>query len=253
MLFAPSVHNLFITALTLLRTREDNEKDQRIVKSRYYSCFFRMNGDEDSILIERAQRNGEYFSVLYKKYADSICKYLLPRVNSDKAVAEDIMQDVFIRAFEHLKQYEYHGAPYKAYLFTIAHNLLINHYREKKTVLLDDLGEEENGSGEAIAVHAEAAMEAKEIWHAVGGLPHIARDALLLRYKSELSVKEIAGMMHKTANAVKLALCHGRKKLAKDPCICSIHNGAKCACGGKCSCRAGVFAHSAPRVTPFER
>lgn len=220
------------------------EEPKKALKSLLFTLL-RMNGDEDSILIERAQRNGEYFSVLYKKYADSICKYLLPRVNSDKAIAEDIMQDVFIRAFEHLKQYKYHGIPYKAYLFTIAHNLLINHYRDKKTVFLEGVGENEDGSGETIAVHAEAVMEAREIWHAVEELPHGERDALFLRYKRELSVKEIAGMMHKTTNAVKLALCHGRKKLAKDPCICCIHNGARCSCHGKCSCRASVFAHSA--------
>ena len=202
-----------------------------------------MDGDEDSILIERAQRNGEYFSVLYKKYADPVCKYLLARVDFDRAIAEDIMQDVFIRAFEHIKQYEYQGVPYRAYLFTIAHNLLVNHYRDKKTVQLEEISEDEDQHGEKIIDRAEVKMEAQEIWHAVAELPNTERDTLLLRYKSEMSVKEIAGVMHKTANAVKLALCHGRKKLAKDPSICCIHNGARCACGGKCSCRTGVFTH----------
>ncbi|OGD23759.1 hypothetical protein A2Z10_01860 [Candidatus Azambacteria bacterium RBG_16_47_10] len=203
-----------------------------------------MDGDEDNILIERAQRNGEYFSVLYKKYADSVCKYLLARVNFDKATAEDIMQDVFIRAFEHLNQYKYQGVPYRAYLFTIAHNLLVNHYRDKRTVQLEEIGEDEDQHGEKIIDRAEVKMEAQEIWHAVAELPHTERDTLFMRYKSEMSVKEIAGVMHKTANAVKLTLCRGRKKLFKDPCICCIHNGMRCACGGKCSCRTGVFAHS---------
>ncbi|MEK7494193.1 MAG: sigma-70 family RNA polymerase sigma factor [Patescibacteria group bacterium] len=204
-----------------------------------------MYGDEDSILIERAQRSGEYFSVLYKKYADPICKYVLPRVDFDRTVAEDIMQDVFFRAFEHIKQYEYHGIPYKAYLFTIAHNLLINHYRDKKTVQLEEMGEDRDQHGEKFIDHVEMRMEAREIWHAVDALPQGERDTLLLRYKREMSVKEIAEVMHKTANAVKLSLCHGRKKLAKDPGICCIHNGGRCSCGGKCACRTGVLAHFA--------
>lgn len=218
---------------------------RRRVRNRFYSPDIGMDNDEDIILIARAQGNGEYFGVLYKKYADAICKYVLPRVNFDKAVAEDITQDVFIRAFEHLKYYEHRGVSYKAYLFTIAHNLLVNHYRDKKTVQLEEVGEDENQHGEKFIDRAEIRMEAREIWSVVGELPCSERETMLLRYKREMSVKEVAETMHKTANAVKLMLSRARKKLAKDPCICCIHNGARCACGGKCSCRANVFAHPA--------
>src|SRR3990172_1049511 len=66
---------------------------------------------------------------LYNEYFDKIAHYAYVRIG-DKAEAEDIASEVFLKALESLKGYEERGVPMQAWLFKIAHNLVVDHLRK---------------------------------------------------------------------------------------------------------------------------
>ncbi len=166
----------------------------------------------DKILIKRAKKEPRKFEALYRKYADDIFNYFWYRVNHNREVAEDLMQETFVRAFEHLPKFRERGYSYKTYLLSIAKNLWVNYLKKRKpSISLDELTD----------LPAEALQESKlddklmaeNLWRAVQRLPQTEKDALLMRYREELKVKEMAKIMKKTPNAVKIILSRARQKL----------------------------------------
>lgn len=178
---------------------------------------------DDLILIERAQKNKEDFGLIYAKYKNAVRGYLLKRVDGNKEVADDLAEEVFLHALESLDDFAPTGKSYLSYLLTIAHNTLLNYYRTKKPVALDDyekiiVSGSESESMNDIDTH----MEAEAIISAIHKLDPAGEKLLSLRYEKGLSIKGIAQIIHKTPNAVKLALLRYRKKIISDPSIAVI-------------------------------
>ncbi len=100
----------------------------------------------DAELVTRAQR-GEVNAIgwLYDRHRESIFRYLWARLD-DRQLAEDLTGDVFLRMLDALPRYQMKGLPFRAWLYRIAHNLLIDHFRKmnhQTTVSLEaaeDLG-----------------------------------------------------------------------------------------------------------------
>lgn len=80
-------------------------------------------------LIQRAQKGDrEAIAEIYDRYQASIFTYIYYRV-SDQECAEDLAGEVFVRMIEKLPSYVHNDRPVLAWLYTIAHNLVIDHYR----------------------------------------------------------------------------------------------------------------------------
>src|SRR5512134_1650231 len=73
----------------------------------------------------------EAFATLYDAYVERVSRYVYFRVTDDCDM-EDLVSQVFLRAWEHLDRYKIGGSPFIAWLYTIARNLVIDHYRTKK-------------------------------------------------------------------------------------------------------------------------
>lgn len=170
---------------------------------------------KDIDLIRRAKINPQLFHEIYIKYADKIYNYFWYRTGHQKDIAEDLMQETFIRAFKHLSKFQVRGYSYLTYLMTIAHNILVNYYRTHKLIPIDEIG---NVPVEITSV-VNRKIEAEKLWKAVQSLSTLERDVILLRYQKEMSIREIARVMGKTENAIKLLLSRTRKKLAQHPYI----------------------------------
>ncbi len=172
----------------------------------------------DSLLIERAQLDKEEFRLVYEKYAQAVYGYFVRRVG-EKGTAEDLAQDTFLHAFMHLDGYADRGIPYLSYLFTVAHNILANHYRRKKELPLEELDELPGDDGGEIPKATEAQFDAQRVWNAALDLTVRERRVFFLKYWKERRVKEIAHATRQTENAVKLALSRGRRKLILHPLV----------------------------------
>ena len=168
---------------------------------------------DDSHLIKRAQKDREQFAALYTRYVNKVFNYFWYRVGHDQDIAEELTQETFVRAFKHIHNFKIGNTSYLSYLLTIAHNLLVNYYRSPKAISLESVGDVPQEIWEDL----ERKDEAKMLWRAIQQLPVPERDILYLKYRRGYKIKEIAHIVGKSENAVKLVLSRARKKLQNHP------------------------------------
>lgn len=174
---------------------------------------------DDRELIEQAKANPDHFEPLYTKYMGRIYTYFWFRVGFQKELAEDCMQETFLRAFKHIADFRERGISYFSYLLTIAHNLLVNYYRQNehaKTVPLDEVDEAVFDS--MIDEHTKR-TDSTVLWSAIATLSENERAILTLRYQKDLPIKEIATAVGKSENAVKLIISRAKRKLQQHPAL----------------------------------
>ena len=120
---------------------------------------------------------------------------------------EDLTARVFLRALRHLEDYEPRGGGFGAWLFTIAHNLLSNWYRDRgrrRQQPLDSAPELSTASDPPSDF--ERAEEAEAVRRAVAGLGPERQRLITLKYVEGLSNREIGRMLGKSEGAVKSSL-----------------------------------------------
>lgn len=169
-------------------------------------------------IIEKAKLKAS-FGFIYRSYANKLFDYFWYRVGFRKSVAEDLVQETFYRAFKKIPSFKDRGLPYFTYLMRVAHNLLVNYYRAKSTISLENTGDIATGGH---LKKIEKKMEAEQLWKAVGDLSDNEQDVILMKYKREMSVRDISQVMDKSENAIKLMLSRARKKLAHNPYVAEL-------------------------------
>ena len=102
--------------------------------------------EEDHQLLRRAQQGeADAFGILYERHAAAIFRYLYIHMSS-RTDAEDLTSEVFLRAWQSLPRYHQRGVPFRAFLFRIAHNALVDYYRRRqhdhRLIQEDDPGKE---------------------------------------------------------------------------------------------------------------
>ena len=96
--------------------------------------------DSEDALIQQAKRDANAFGQLYESYVDKVYNYIFYRVGNTHD-AEDLTSRAFHRALASIPTYEQRGAPFSAWLFRIAHNLVANWHRDQErrpVVALDE-------------------------------------------------------------------------------------------------------------------
>lgn len=165
---------------------------------------------EDSELIHSAQSNKLYFDKLYEKYFLNVKQYFFTR--ADSAFAEDLTQETFLQAFKYLPRFTVSNASYLTYLLRIAHNVLVGHYRlAGHSPVTQDMTLLENIP--AAPVDQAKMWDMDKLWEAVRAMPEIEQQILIMKYRQDKLVKDIARAVGKSENAVKLVLSRARKKL----------------------------------------
>jgi len=164
----------------------------------------------DKVLVLAAKEDLKAFSLIYEKYREDMYNYFFHRTDKNSRVAEDLVQETFYRAMKYLDRFTPGNASYKTYLTRIAHNLLVNHYRKQESVTLSSTDESAQSNVEQ---EQDALFSLEQLWKMVSALSATEQDVLKMKYKEELSVREIADVLGKSENAVKLHLSRARKKL----------------------------------------
>jgi RNA polymerase sigma-70 factor (ECF subfamily) len=128
---------------------------------------------------------------------------MLVRVGSQQE-AEDLAQEVFIKALKALPGYEFRGSPFAAWLFRIAHNVVVDRHRQRggsAQVPLDTA--EPISSAEDVAADALRAVDMEQVHKALQRLTELQRQVILCRFVAELSLAETAQSMGRDVNAIK--------------------------------------------------
>jgi RNA polymerase sigma-70 factor (ECF subfamily) len=161
-------------------------------------------GVDESRLIERAKKDQEAFGQLYERYSQRIYQYIYYRTSSEED-AEDLTAKTFMRAWQHIANYDDRGVPFSAWLYRIAHNLVANWHRDRsrrKVISLDDLSRwQVNEEGpEAAALFAD---DRTALLRVVRRLPADRQELLTLKFVEHLSNAEIGEVMGRSEGAVK--------------------------------------------------
>jgi RNA polymerase sigma-70 factor (ECF subfamily) len=158
--------------------------------------------------------DAEAFGCLYELYIDRIYRYVFFRV-TDEQVAEDLASQVFCKAWENLHRYKPSGAPFAAWLYTIAHNAVIDHYRTRKaTVPLDAISWLASEAPEPDET-AEFNFEVQYVREALQLLTDEQQQVLILKFISGMTTSEIADQLGKRPGAVRALQMRGLQALAR--------------------------------------
>lgn len=152
--------------------------------------------NEDEELREAITRakhgDTEAFGLIYDRYQPEILRYLTHHVR-EYATAEDLTQLVFLKAWRAMPRFQERGVPLRAWLYRIAHNQMVDHFRTNKVAVgLDRVEQGEPAEGEATVLAEEARIELDA---ALRKLSPAHREVLVLRYLMEKPVAEISQIM----------------------------------------------------------
>ena len=167
-------------------------------------------GDDVVDLVRKAQTgDATSFARLYERFYDRIFRYVSFKTGGI-AEAEDITEEVFLRMLESISSFKWQGNPFSSWLFRIAHNLVVDHFRKKarqrQTPLEDAIGI--IGESDAnLDGNLDVKLTMRDVKQAMEGLTKLQREVITLRFAGGLSLKETAQAVGKKENAVK-ALQH---------------------------------------------
>ena len=142
------------------------------------------------------------FAELYNAYVDKIHRYIYYKVGN-ALDAEDLCEQVFLKAWEAIGRYKWCGYPFSSWLYKLAHNLVVDHYRTRREVLplnellATPLEPEEPDS----AMHA--AVDAEALQHAMFQLTPEQQQVVSLKFIEGYSNMDIADLMNKKEGAVR--------------------------------------------------
>jgi len=171
---------------------------------------------DEELVVLYAHGNNNAFDVLLERHKQPLYTYIFYTVRHN-GLAEDIFQDTFVKALSTIKQGRYtENGKFKAWLMRIAHNLMIDYFRQKKsenTVSNDDyepdLWNNSTFCEDTIEVEMVRKQVLSDVRKLVASLPDPQREVLEMRYYKDLSFKEIASQ---TGVSINTAL--GRMRYA---------------------------------------
>jgi len=171
--------------------------------------------DDEAGLVARAiKRDSDAFGQLYECCLDRIYRYVYYRVNS-VTEAEDLTEQVFLKAWEAIDRYEQRGVPFLAWLYRLAHNLVVDHYRgQRQTVPLEDVRETEELS-EDIEASVHAQLDAEEVREALQRLSPEHQQLITLRFVEGMSHAEVAQIVGKSEGATRVVQYRALQALAR--------------------------------------
>lgn len=163
-------------------------------------------GIEEGLLVERAiTRDADAFGKLYDMHVDRVYRHVYYRVGNT-ADAEDLTQQVFLKAWQAINKYKRTASPFLAWLMTISHNLVIDFYRTKKDraylnapVMANDL----TSSPERVA---EARFEQQRLRRAILQLHGDEQQVVMLRFIEGFELREIASLLGKKEGTIRVIL-----------------------------------------------
>jgi len=159
---------------------------------------------EVSLINQAVQGDRTAFTELYEKYVDRVYRHVYYRVSS-QADAEDITQEVFIKAWKAIKQYKYKGASFMAWLSAIAHNSIVDYYRSKKEFISLEETEVSNQAREtSLEEMAEIGFNQSYIRSAILKLKGDKQKVILKHFIDGFSYREIARALNKSEGAVRV-------------------------------------------------
>jgi len=170
--------------------------------------------EEESTARRLQRREPEAWSAVYEEYFPRVYRYIALRV-SNRTEAEDLTEQVFLKALESVGSFRWRGIPFAAWLFRIARNLVIDYWRTAKSKTSLPLDESLVNDDADPETTAERNLDIKQMFQAMGQLTQSQREVIELRFIGGLSVAEVSKVLGKSEGAVKVMQHSGLAALRK--------------------------------------
>jgi RNA polymerase sigma-70 factor (ECF subfamily) len=144
----------------------------------------------------------EAYREVVARYGDPLYGYIYSIIG-DHHLSEDVIGETYLRMVEKIDSYTYYGAPFKSWLYRIAHNLAINALRRARHTVGDAALEDAGPPADDPAATIDARLEAEDLRQALSELTEEQQQVVLLRFVAGHSTGEVAHALEKTENAVK--------------------------------------------------
>jgi RNA polymerase sigma-70 factor (ECF subfamily) len=174
-------------------------------------------------MLRYARGDAGAFDTLYARHRGGVFRYLLRNVSS-RAQAEELFQDVWTGLIGARERYEVE-AKFTTWLYTLAHNRLVDHYRRQRPLDLVSLDGSGDDDDPPLQIAAPAATEpqraaegrerAARLLALVEALPAAQREAFLLQHEGGLSLEEIAQVTGSSRETIKSRLRYAMDKLRR--------------------------------------
>ncbi|MDD4778452.1 MAG: sigma-70 family RNA polymerase sigma factor [Fermentimonas sp.] len=189
---------------------------------------------DEELVVSYSKGNDSAFDTLLTRHKQSVYNYILYTVR-DNGLAEDIFQDTFIKAIITIKQGKYiESGKFKAWVMRIAHNLIIDYFRQKKSESIISKDEYEidlfnnpslcEDTVETQMVKTQVLNDVKKL---ICFLPESQREVLEMRYYKDMSFKEIADITGVSINTalgrMRYAILNIRKMASDNRVILTIN------------------------------
>jgi len=176
-----------------------------------------LNDKTDAELVRMALRNRNDFCFLIEKYSSKLSRYIFRLSNAPKEDIDDILQEVFIKVYKNLNDYDC-DLKFSSWIYRIAHNQLMDFYRRKKTrpqVLIaqddydffDIIGESFD-----LANCAQNQDDKKRILETLDKLDGKYKEVLVLRFLEQKDYKEISDILKKPEGTVATLINRAKKQ-----------------------------------------
>jgi RNA polymerase sigma-70 factor (ECF subfamily) len=164
----------------------------------------RTSSQELRRLVEQAQRGDRHaVEELYLLHFDRIYSYLHMSVGN-RHDAEDLTTQVFVKMLESIGNFRWRSAPFSAWLFRIAHNLAMDHFRaNKRWQLEEEVPEPDPGEGSAAEEEALESIGRQSMLQLIEKLSPEQQQVLTLKFVFNFSNADAATILDKTDGAIK--------------------------------------------------
>lgn len=169
---------------------------------------------EQNLIRRACQGDGDAFGQLYESTLNRVYRYIYYRVSDDET-AEDLTSKVYLKAWESLPRFRSSSSPFIAWLYTIAHNAVIDHYRvSHQHTHLDEISDLPDRA-ELPAEQYEHRADAETLRRALQLLTTEQREVVTMKMLDGLTTDEISARMRKSPGAIRALQMRGLQALAR--------------------------------------
>ena len=170
-----------------------------------------MEAPDEQLMLAYRDGDAAAFEKLYARHRARLYRFVLRSVKS-RAIGEELFQEVWLRVIEARGRYT-PQAGFTTWLYTIAHNHLVDHWRKRGLTLVALEADDVPGTSPDPAEQAQGRQSLERFAAALQALPPLQREAFLLHEEGELSVAEIAAATGTNEEAAKSRLRYATAKL----------------------------------------
>lgn len=168
-----------------------------------------MSRDDQQLVVDFLGGDDASFEQLVQKYLSHLYNFVF-QFTHDQHITEDLVQETFIKAWKHMKRFDQKRS-FKTWIFTIAKNTTFDYFKKRKSIPFSSFVDEEGKSTLEIVDEdtllpdeiVEKAEKVEDLERALEKVPELYRALLVLAYREDFSLKEIAHILGEPYNTIK--------------------------------------------------